>query len=375
VVSTATEYVFSAAGQRVSEWNGTTRAELQGKYYWGAKPVAYYVAGGAAHFEHLDWLGTERMRTTYNGGVEGSYISLPFGDGQATTGADTDANHYGMLDSDPESGTEHAQFRQYSEAQGRWLSPDPDSGSYSMRNPQSFNRYVYAGNNPLAAVDPSGLEYVTPEPNGPTPEDPVMDGTDTAPGTEGEDMSLTFAGLAYYGKSGFINIDCPAGCYVPSLTESGCWDFMIGNGSGTDDYVDAHCGSLTPSRGSTSGNSVAANGSSGGAPNTVGGTAPSNGYKGTFYRFPLVPGTNYCGPGGWGPILTKVDNTCFQHDACYNNADASFFNNVTGSGGPAKQAAIANCNQNLCSSVASLNNLTSQEMGQALFVQVAFGCH
>ncbi len=97
------------------------------------------------------------MRTTYNGGVEGFYQSLPFGDGQATTGADTDANHYAQLDLDAESGTAHAQQRQDSNAQGRWLSPDPYHGSYQTRNPQSFNRYVYAGNNPLAAADPSGL--------------------------------------------------------------------------------------------------------------------------------------------------------------------------------------------------------------------------
>ncbi len=140
----------------MSEWNGATRAQLQGKYYWGAKPVAYY-ANGSTHFEHQDWLGTERMRTTYNGGVEGSYQSLPFGDGQATSGADTDANHYAQLDLDAESGTAHAQQRQDSNAQGRWLSPDPYHGSYQTRNPQSFNRYVYAGNNPLAAADPSGL--------------------------------------------------------------------------------------------------------------------------------------------------------------------------------------------------------------------------
>jgi RHS repeat-associated protein len=157
VGGTATEYVFNAAGKRVSEWNGATRAQIKGKYYWGALPVAYY-ANGAVHFEHQDWLGTERERTTYNGGVEGSYISLPFGDGFSTlTGADADANHYGTLDHDAETATDHAQFRQYSEAQGRWLSPDPYSGSYDASNPQSFNRYVYAGNNPLAAVDPSGL--------------------------------------------------------------------------------------------------------------------------------------------------------------------------------------------------------------------------
>jgi len=39
------------------------------------------------------------------------------------------------------------------------------------------------------------------------------------------------------------------------------------------------------------------------------------------------------------------------------------------------QAAISSCNQNLCSTLASLNDLTSQEMGQAFFVQVAFRCH
>jgi hypothetical protein len=40
---------------------------------------------------------------------------------------------------------------------GRWLSPDPYDGSYDGSNPQSFNRYTYVMNNPLAAVDPSGL--------------------------------------------------------------------------------------------------------------------------------------------------------------------------------------------------------------------------
>jgi len=155
VGSMATDYVFNAAGQRVSEWNGTTFAQLKGKYYWGGRPVAYY-ANGATHFEHQNWLGTERMRTTYNGGVEGSYISLPFGDGYAASGTDGDANHYAQLDHDSETNTDHAQFRQYSNTQGRLLSPDPYSGSYDASNPQSMNRYAYALNNPLSNIDPSG---------------------------------------------------------------------------------------------------------------------------------------------------------------------------------------------------------------------------
>jgi RHS repeat-associated protein len=149
VGSANTEFVFNPAGQRVSTWNGATGAQIQGQYYWGAKPVAFY-KGGQTYFQHQDWEGTERLRTTYNGGVEGSFTSLPFGDGLTTTsGSDNDAYHYGMLDHDSESDTEHAQFRQYNSAQGHWLSPDPYSGSYDFSNPQSFNRYVYALNNPL----------------------------------------------------------------------------------------------------------------------------------------------------------------------------------------------------------------------------------
>ena len=155
-----TEVVFNAAGQRFSEWNGTTRAQLQGKYYLGIHPVAFYTngSGAAAHFEHQDWLGTERMRTTYNGGVEGTFTSLPWGDAQTVaSGTDLDANHYAMLDYDAETATDHAQFRQYGDTPGNWHSPDPYSGSYDSSDPQSFNRYSYALNNPVDLVDPLGL--------------------------------------------------------------------------------------------------------------------------------------------------------------------------------------------------------------------------
>jgi RHS repeat-associated protein len=173
-----TEFVFNAGGQRVSEWNGTTRAQLKGKYYWGGRPVAYYTTAASgsagAHFEHQDWLGTERMRTTYNSGnnptyaVEGQFTSQPWGDAQTPTANGTDASHYATLDHDAETETDHAQFRQYSNEQGHFMSPDPYGGSYDLSNPQSMNRYVYALNNPLSAVDPSGLDCVWQNEDGST---------------------------------------------------------------------------------------------------------------------------------------------------------------------------------------------------------------
>lgn len=162
VGSTATEFIFNQDGRRASVWNGTTRVQLRGQYYWGGKPVAFYTTASAgaaaAHFQHQDWQGTERMRTAYNATVEGSFTSLPFGDSQATSGADQDQYHYATLDHDTETDTDHADARQYSDTQGRWLSPDSYAGSYDTANPQSFNRYTYVLNNPLSSIDPTGQD-------------------------------------------------------------------------------------------------------------------------------------------------------------------------------------------------------------------------
>jgi RHS repeat-associated protein len=61
------------------------------------------------------------------------------------------------MERDLEDNSEHAQFRQFSTNLGRWLSPDAYMGSYDFSNPQSFNRYSYALNNPSSLIDPSGL--------------------------------------------------------------------------------------------------------------------------------------------------------------------------------------------------------------------------
>jgi RHS repeat-associated protein len=63
---------------------------------------------------------------------------------------------------DSDSNTEHTQFRQLATTQGRWLSPDPWLGSIDLTNPQSFNRYAYVSNNPVAYVDPGGLNEAAP---------------------------------------------------------------------------------------------------------------------------------------------------------------------------------------------------------------------
>ncbi|MBS1798186.1 MAG: hypothetical protein JSS95_00005, partial [Acidobacteria bacterium] len=170
--SSSTEYVYNILGQRVSVWDGSTHSEISGQYYWGNSPVAFY-QGGAIHFQHQNWMGTERSRTDHNGAVEGTYQSLSFGDGFSASGTDNDAYHFAALDRDADD-THHAQFRQYSSTQGRWLSPDPYDGSYDASDPQSFNRYSYVGNRPLSSFDPSGQLCVSAFPYG-NAEEPYID--------------------------------------------------------------------------------------------------------------------------------------------------------------------------------------------------------
>ena len=62
---------------------------------------------------------------------------------------------------DVEIGLDYFINRYYSSTQGRFTSVDPTLGSIDITNPQTLNRYTYALNNPLAYIDPDGLEALT----------------------------------------------------------------------------------------------------------------------------------------------------------------------------------------------------------------------
>jgi RHS repeat-associated protein len=56
------------------------------------------------------------------------------------------------------NGSDEAMFRRYNRWHSRFDQPDPYDGSYSLTDPQSFNRYAYTQNDPVNSVDPSGLD-------------------------------------------------------------------------------------------------------------------------------------------------------------------------------------------------------------------------
>jgi len=102
-------------------------------------------------------LGSERVRSNVSGGVAESFAYLPFGDPVGTQGVSP--LHFSGDERDSESALDHTWFRQYSSAQGRWLTPDPlGLASFDLSNPQSLNLYAYVLDNPVNLMDPLGLK-------------------------------------------------------------------------------------------------------------------------------------------------------------------------------------------------------------------------
>jgi RHS repeat-associated protein len=155
------EFVWDTLGRRVSNWYAPNHSFVESNAYTDSGPIAFRL-GGQRQFEHQNWLGTERVRTTYNGAIALSIDSLPWADGHTPTGDNGDQHDFALMDRDLEDNTEHAQFRQYSTNLGRWMSPDSYNGSYDFTNPQSFNRYSYASNDPVNFIDPSGQDGESP---------------------------------------------------------------------------------------------------------------------------------------------------------------------------------------------------------------------
>jgi RHS repeat-associated protein len=169
-------YVYDAGGSLAAEYrNGS----LQKEFIYGAgRLLEVQDAVQGTSYLSTDHLGSTRLVTNASGNAISRHDYLPFGKevpvnlgsrntitGYANPQAGSQPADERVLqrftgqEDDTETGMQYFHARYYSGAQGRFMSPDP-AGILAAdpRNPQSWNQYGYALNNPLIFGDPTGME-------------------------------------------------------------------------------------------------------------------------------------------------------------------------------------------------------------------------
>jgi RHS repeat-associated protein len=151
-----TQIIYGPQGKKLASAHGQTLVKAFVSLPGGAKAV--YNSTGLAYYRHSDHLGSSRLASTSARGLYSSTAYAPFGEvQQSQTSGTADASFTGQ-DQDTVSSLYDFQARRYSPSQGRWISPDPAGrGAVSLANPQSWNRYAYVLNNPMALSDSMGL--------------------------------------------------------------------------------------------------------------------------------------------------------------------------------------------------------------------------
>jgi RHS repeat-associated protein len=130
----------------------TCAVTMAGAQYVAARFVPVAGSPGLT-FYHTDTIGSVRALTNESGTTIIRHDYGAFGeDTAAMTG---DPLRFGGKELDPETGLENFEARYYRQTWGRFSAVDPIGGLPS--DPQSFNRYAYARNNPLRFVDPTGM--------------------------------------------------------------------------------------------------------------------------------------------------------------------------------------------------------------------------
>lgn len=132
---TNTVYVYDASGALAAEY-GTGGPQVTGLRYLTA-----------------DHLGSTRLVTDAAGAEVDRHDFRPFGQEWPERPIVLNTLFTGK-ERDAESGLDYFGARYLSAAQGRFTSPDRVEGQ--LENPQSWNKYAYVKNNPLALVDPDG---------------------------------------------------------------------------------------------------------------------------------------------------------------------------------------------------------------------------
>jgi RHS repeat-associated protein len=176
--TTRNDYILGPSGEQMTEMGisrtATPNCPVPNTPCWqhanawaGGKLLATYDDDGL-HFYFDDPLGTRRSQTDFEGVVEKTCPSFPFGDGPTCAVNPPTEHFFTGKERDSESGNDYFGARYYGSSMGRFMSPDwspfPMAVPFALReNPQSLNLYNYVLDNPLKSVDRNGHYHCNPD--------------------------------------------------------------------------------------------------------------------------------------------------------------------------------------------------------------------
>ena len=186
----------------------------------GGEQATY--TGSTIRFRHYDWQGSSRFESNESRQEYADLAYAPFGEPYSIKGAPTTPyRSFTGQNQDTTPGLYDFLYREYNPGQGRWLSPDPSGlSAVDMTNPQSWNRYTYALNNPLSNIDPTGLECVWDDGSYDSNNDP-----DTGDYTGCTGLGGAWVDHAYFATFGLPDWSGAANSYLAALAN------QIQNGS------------------------------------------------------------------------------------------------------------------------------------------------
>lgn len=132
----------------------------RGFVYDGGGSLLAIQSDGVVRWIHQDPV-TKSQRVSDSVGNVSSVVDVdPWGgETSRSWNAGLQSRKYTSYDRDG-NGSDEAMMRRYNRWHSRFDQPDPYDGSYSLTNPQSFNRYVYTHNDPVNFTDPHGLDDI-----------------------------------------------------------------------------------------------------------------------------------------------------------------------------------------------------------------------
>jgi RHS repeat-associated protein len=117
--------------------------------------------GEVVEYYHLDALGSVRAVTAQNGSVLRGHDFKPSGEEVNVTFPNPDRKLFTGHERDNGTGFDYFGARYYRAGVGRFTTIDPVTTiEENLVDPQRWNRYAYARNNPLNYVDPDGRDAI-----------------------------------------------------------------------------------------------------------------------------------------------------------------------------------------------------------------------